>query len=292
MSNPALPFIDRTVGVPKNPERKRAFFLKYVGNDENEWTEFEDDLAEWFNNPWEAESLGDLLLEKTPRDFEIMGWVNEAATAYLREYGRPETRNIPLPEDHIFFVKEGGIEQSTRERLRVGSHSTIGGTIIVDRRASDIPTAITTFHQVWHARGYNAVQVTTGGKVRDYRSGVSVRSRDGEKFFFYRLNEALTGLATKRFVEERLRNEPSLQREFKLLEGAGEIIDTTRMKEVKDFEYLVDRLWEANRDTCREREDVIRRFFNAQVQGNLMPAMRLIKQHQGKDAIRKIGERF
>lgn len=225
-------------------------------------------------------------IDKSERDKEILSIATDAVRAYAAEYGRE--RFIELPLEHIHLLKPGGTAEMTEGRLEIGSHATVPGSIVIDRR-SDLETAITAFHELWHTlASHNAIQVTKDGRLTWYRSGFGMSSRNGENEYFHHLDEALTGLATARFVNERLRAEEGFKDEIREREDRGEAIDTTRKPEIAEFMRVVDDLAERNQESL-DREKVLDLFFRAQVTGNVLPVARLVEATYGKGSFRKLG---
>jgi hypothetical protein len=227
-------------------------------------------------------------LEKSERDKEIIKIAIEAVKSIAAEYGREDF--VEITENHIHLFPDGGVEELTKGRLAVGSHATVLGEAFVDRR-DDLATAITTFHELWHTlASYNAIQITTEGDLDWYRSGFSIQSRDGEKKMFHYLDEALVGHATKRFVDEVLRQHTDFAQLIEQIEVDGGEIDTTRQRELGDFLKYLDIVLERNNEGFSDRTEILNMFMRAQVTGNLLPVARLIEKTFGKGAFRKLSE--
>lgn len=227
-------------------------------------------------------------LEKNERDREILKIAADAVKSMATEYGRQDF--IKLTEDHVHFFPDGGVEELTKGRLAIGSHATVLGEALVDRR-DDLATAITTFHELWHTlASHNAIQITTGGDLDWYRSGFSIQSRNGETKMFHHLDEALVGHATKKFVDEVLRLRPDFAEQIKQAEEEGEEVDTTRRRELDDLLKYLDIVFERNREDFSDRKEILDMFMKAQVTGNLLPVARLIEKTFGKGAFRKLSK--
>jgi|AntRauTorcE11897_2_1112592.scaffolds.fasta_scaffold34119_1 hypothetical protein len=227
-------------------------------------------------------------LEKTEREIEIIKIATDAVKGMATEYGRENF--VELTDDHIHLFPDGGVEELTSGRLAIGSHSTVLGEAFVDRR-DDLATAITTFHELWHTlASYNAIQVKTDGQLDWYRSGFSILSRDGKTKMFHHLDEALVGHATKRFVNEVLRQRPDFTAEIEQIEfGEGEV-DSTRQRELTDFLEYLDVVLERNESEFSDTEEILDLFMKAQVTGNILPVARLIEKTFGKGSFRKLSE--
>lgn len=225
-------------------------------------------------------------IEKSERDLEIIAIATDAVKKFAAEYGREQF--VELTHDHIHFFKDGGVEEFTEGRLGIGSHATVLGEALVDRR-DDLSTAITTFHELWHTlASYNAIQATTEGELTWYRSGFSIKSRDGKREMFHHLDEALVGHATKRFVYEVLRNREDFKEFIEKIEENGEVIDTTRERELTDLLKYLDIVFDRNKDAFENRDEILDMFMKAQVTGNLLPVARLIDGTFAKGYFRKL----
>ena len=240
-------------------------------------------FQEYSTEPFEGQEL-----EKSERDREILKIAVDAVKAMAAEYGRESF--IEITEDHVHFFPDGGTEKLTKGRLGIGSHSTILGEVIVDRR-DDLSTAITTFHELWHTlASYSAIQVKTDGELDWYRSGFSILSRDGKTEMFHYLDEALVGHATKRFVNEVLRQRPDFSELIENIENQNEEVDTTRKRELGDLQEYIDIIHERNKDDLLSKEEILNMFMKAQVTGDLLPVARLVDNSIGKGAFRKLSE--
>jgi hypothetical protein len=280
---------------------------RLVGNFEDFNSDFYDDS---FSRKVESENKGDVItdpkevlrrlfeeystdsldneLEKSERELEIVKIATEAVKKMATEYGRENF--IELAEKHIHLFPDGGVEELTKGRLAIGSHSTVLGEAFVDRR-DDLSTAITIFHELWHTlASHNAIQVKTDGELDWYRSGFSVLSRDGKTKMFHHLDEALVGHATKRFVNEVLRRRPDFAAEIERTESEDIEVDTTRQRELTDFLKYLDVVLERNKGEFSNREEILDLFMKAQVTGNILPVARLIDGTFGKGAFRKLSE--
>ena len=248
------------------------------------------DPKEVLRRTFEEYSTGSLEneLEKSERDREIIKIATEAVKSMAAEYGRENF--VELTDSHVHFFSDGGVEELTKGRLAIGSHATVLGEVLVDRR-DDLSTAITAFHELWHAlASHNAIQITTDGNLKWYRSGFSILSRDGKTTMFHYLDEALVGHATKRFVNEMLRLRPDFAQQIEEVEFDEGKVDTTRQRELDDFLKYLDIVVERNNKDFSSKEEILDMFMKAQVTGNLLPVAKLIEKTFGKGAFRKLSE--
>ncbi len=263
-------------------------FSKKEGEDKGEVIKDPKVVLRRLFEEYSTESFEGSELEKSERDREILKVATEAVKEMAAEYGRKSF--VELTEDHVHLFPGGGVEELTKGRLGIGSHSTLLGEVFVDRR-DDLATAITAFHELWHTlASHNAIQVKTDGELDWYRSGFSILSRDGKTKMFHHLDEALVGHATKRFLNEVLRQRADFSQEIEEIETKDGEIDTTRQRELGDFLKYLDIVLERNKDDFVDREEILNMFMNAQVTGNLLPVARLVDGTFGKGAFRKLSE--
>lgn len=233
-------------------------------------------------------AIKNLELPKTERDLDIIRLATEAVKRFAQEFGRTDFNDLPI--GHIHFLKEGGVKEYTNGRFGTGSHSSVVGEVFVER-LGDLETTITTFHELWHAlASYQTLQATTDNRLSWYRSGFGIKSRDGKEQYFYRIDEGLTGLITKRFVEEVLVRSPDFQEEIERRIEEGIEIDTTRVGEVESLLHLADEVYKNNKQSFESRDEIVKLFFRGQVTGNILPAARLLEKTFYKGVFRRLGE--
>lgn len=265
MSTETLHF-DRVVGV--KPEHKEAF---------DRW--FSDRLSK-------SKKIEGFELEKTEREIEIINLANKAASDYLKTYGR--TKDLPVLINSVHILSEGGVEKFTEGRLRQAANSTTLRSIIVDRSSYEIDFALRIFHEIWHMKVYNAVQVLKKeNKLETYRSGFSVTSRDGKVEYFDDIGEALTGLMTKRFYEEIIKNNEIFKQEIN--QSQSKEPDISRMAELADLQDLIDEIYSKNRRSFKSKNEILNLFMKAEVNGSLLPVGKLIEKTFGRGSFRRLG---
>lgn len=291
MEKMPIPHADRVIGDANVSTEETGKFLDNLPVDEegNPITDTKKILSSIFEQTAPDKKLFEgLELEKTERDLYIIHIATEAVKRFAREFGRENFVDLPL--DNIHILKGGGVSEYTKGRLGTGSHATVLGQVLIDRR-NDLQTAITTFHELWHTLGsHEAIQVTTKGEIDWYRAGFSIKSREGEKEYFYRIDEALTGLMTKRFVDEVLLADPSFTEEIKKLEALNQEIDTTRRGEVKMLHEIAQNIYSRSNGEFQSPEEVINLFLKGQVTGNILSIARVIEKSFGKGSFRKLGQ--
>ncbi|MEK7138378.1 MAG: hypothetical protein AAB787_02600 [Patescibacteria group bacterium] len=232
-------------------------------------------------------------IEKSERDIELIDLANKAISEYLAKYKKDKSVNVPLSNVHL--VEEGGTEKFTLGRFGGGAHSTLYGDMIVDRMQSDLDFSLRLFHELFHARSYNAVQLTTAKEpghrqLKEYRSGFKVTSRDGTKTYFSNVEEAIIGYMTKKFYNDFLVKEKSFSSEIEVLKRAGKEPNFSRSPEQEQGKKLVEKIYELNQTEFESNEEIIELFVEAQITGNLLKVGRLIEKTFGKGSFRKLGE--
>jgi len=231
-----------------------------------------------------AEKIELFEITKSARDLQIISVVLDSIAVYLRQYGR--SKDIEIPPDHIHILEEDGVRRYTEDRFEIGTQSTTLARVVADRR-DDISFAITLFHEIWHGKVYNAIQVKPDGTLGVYRGGLTINSRDGETMWLYIVNEALTGLMTKRFYREVLSVHPVFADEVAKL---TEPPDTTRMENVSSLNDLFDQIWKRNLARFEDVTGVVDLFIRADINGTLLPVARLLDNTFGRGSFWKFAD--
>lgn len=265
-----MPHVDKAVG--ERPENQEAF---------------ERHLTNLFLEKG-GKKIEEFEIEKTERDIEIIKLAEKAVAEYLKQYGRKKDIKAPLANIHLF--QEGGVEKYTRDAFAEGAHSTTLGSIIADRKKSDVDFALLMFHELFHMKSYKAMQKTTRNKLFGFREGFAVVTRDGSKVYFENVEEAIIGHMTKRFYYEVLSKEKSFAKEIEEMEKSGKKIDFSREAEQREGNKFIDALWEQNKDKFKDRNEIVDLFIEAQVTGKLLKVARLVEKTFGKGSFRKLGE--
>lgn len=146
---------------------------------------------------------------KTPEEVEIISLANEAIDTMKERLGLDA---FEIPPNNIHVVPE-------EVWVKIGEkgaafYNSGKQTIIMREQSSKLAFVRMIVHEMLHFKSYNALQVTTEGKVGHYRSGLKVHSRDGKKLYFESLDEAVIEELTKRLVAE-LKQESIFQEDVK-----------------------------------------------------------------------------
>lgn len=235
-----------------------------------------------------GEKIKEYEIGKTPRDLEIIQFASKSADAYMKKYGRKRKIDISLNNVHV--LRDGSTEKFTKGRLYGAAHSLKWGSMTIDRTPSDVQFVLMAFHEFIHFKSYKALQVTTNRKLEDYRSGFMVTSRDGKETYFKDLEEALTALVERRFWKEVVLQNPLFESEVRMLKEKGEEPPLGYGKEREKLDQLIDRLFEANKEIFRGKEEIENLFIEAHTTGKLLKVARLIEKTFGKGSFRALGE--
>jgi hypothetical protein len=233
----------------------------------------------------QAIAAKEIELEKSEKDREIINFVDHSLNEYILKYGRKKIVEIPL--DHIQFVPVGGVEKITAGRVASGAAGSLDARLVLDRDPSDVNTALTLFHEFVHLKSFHALKINLGESVKDYRSGVSALSKKGNKVYLKDIEEAVVGLLTKRFYEEKIKGNPLFANE---LPERQEPYDTSRLNEVAALETLIDELWEKNQGNFASKAELEDIFIRAQVNGHLLKLAHLIEHSRGPKSFRNLAD--
>jgi len=267
-NNNEKPHFDKVVGLPQEYRARQE--------------QIEELLSQKLKG-FGKEKIEKFEIDKTERDIEIINFAKEAVGDYSKKYTEKKY-DIPLQSIHLF--NPGGVEEFTEKRFKEGAASTIYGSFIVDREKSDTAFAMHAFHEVLHLNSYTALQVREKEepRLKNYRSGIQVESRNEEKTFFEDIKEAVVELLTQRFYREKIIPSDVFDEEDK------KNFVISRLKERAKLEALIDTLWEGNKGQFKTREDTENLFLEAQFTGNLLKIGRLVEKTYGKGGFRKLGE--
>jgi hypothetical protein len=142
-----------------------------------------------------------------------------------------------------------------------------------------------------HAKSYNAAQITneTNPKLRIYRVGLRIKTRDDKSTFLRNINEAVTVELTKKCLlgiinDPIFYGEDEQKEKFKNGKGFG----YPRQREI--LKTLIDKIYGKNPGKFKNKDEVFDLFAEGAVTGNILPLGRVIEKTFGKKTLRKIGE--
>lgn len=231
-------------------------------------------------------------IEKTERDILIINWLESHIEEYLKKYGGKRSFDIPPGKIHI--LKDGATEEFTEGALSKGGYSVRTGGIIIDRNTSDVEFAISLAHELIHYGSYQSLQLLISeegeGFLRQYRSGISINSRDSKYSYLDNLEEGIVELLTENFFHEEIEKSDLFKEEIENLNKVGTKIDFTRKGEREALTNLAKAIWEKNKEEFGSQEEVLRIFIEAQLNGNILRLGKLIEHTFGKGSLRKLAE--
>jgi hypothetical protein len=267
------------------------------------------------------EKIHDLEKEKTPKEQQILLEVNAATNELRKKYGLPDF-NIPEGNMHLIrkeeWATQGDVGVSLPEMERV----------LFRERERGIHLALTAHHEEVHFKTFNAVQrLTDCDEIEKYRGGLRITPRSRAKInslpngdplsYFADLNEAVTEELSRQYImnqvgnplfkedfdeTKRLREEllkrgiykPLLNPDiYSLYQNTG---DDTIYSE--SFGYPAERLalyqirnqiFQENRDTFKNTEEVLDVFARAMFTGHMMELSHLMEKTFGKGTMRAMG---
>lgn len=167
------------------------------------------DKAELFNDQI-YEDLKGKEREKTPEEMEIISLVNDMTNRIRRKY---DLENFDVPPENIHIITE---KKWPKGKSTAFFNSMLQG-VAMRERLSRLAFMKTAFHEMLHFKSYNAAHITTGENpyLAEYRLGLTVNSRDGQKRFFVNMNEAVTEEMTRRHFKE-MANRPLFAEEVRM----------------------------------------------------------------------------
>lgn len=175
---------------------KFSSFERVVGNiPETEKEQILRDKGEQFDDQVFKE-LKEKEREKTPWELRVIDLANSSSNELRRKY---EMDDFNIPPTNIHIIKEN---EWPKDKYDDAVYNSAFQAIAVREQPAKIVFARKIFHDMLHFKSYNALQVTIekNPKIKDYRVGLTVNTRDGKKRYFTNLNEAVTEELTKKFI--------------------------------------------------------------------------------------------
>jgi len=250
---------------------------KVVGNVNEGKKDFLDFLDDLGKDKIEGE------LEKTSRDKELISFSQKCLDEYLLEFGKNDIYKIPNEKIHILPV--GGIEKITYGSFKKGVASPKWGAIAVDKEPNDITFSIILFHEMYHIKNFTSINFDENELAySERRSGFTVFVDD--EAYFGLINETLNDYMCKKFFEEKIKRSNLFKKE----EVDNYVFELSRNKLLDLFEQKSEEIFQKNRDQFNSKEDIKKLFFDADINGNLLPVARLIEKTFGKGKFRELGE--
>lgn len=196
-----------------NFERPKTSFEKVVGSiSEAEKEKILREKAEIFDSQ-AFEELKDKEREKTREELQIISLANEATNELRKKYGLAD---FDIPAKNIHIIKEEKWPETGKSAVYKPEFQAIGIRESSTREGnSKMQFLDIMVHEMIHFKSYQALQVTKSDdpKLRDYRSGLIVYTRDGERGYFTGLDEAVTEEITKKLAA-KLFSRPLFKKEL------------------------------------------------------------------------------
>lgn len=152
---------------------------------------------------------GEDLLESTPEEADVI----ERAIDYVSEIANQHGAKSPWTAKRIAVVQSGSLDENGG-----GVSSSLYDTIAVERSESPVHFGRVLAHELFHKLGYNSFQVKesedTDRKDDIYRSGVTMKSREGSGRYFHQANEAMAAEMASSFFTDVLSKEEGFQEEI------------------------------------------------------------------------------
>lgn len=261
-------------------------------------------------------------LEKSERQIELCGVLDKVTNELRERYGLPPF-NFPI--ENIHFFKKLAVQNSEVGGVSLPESQ----SILVADDQSAINLARNICHELIHLKSHGAIKYQPANQTLDheYRHGLILRSKDGEKHYFRVFEEALTEMLTKEIIErlktegffgdetarmneilESYKNRTDYPHRDKLYSGnllaVRDVIPDDNLppdKEIKGYMYgyesyresfgmLVDKLFERSNGRFNDRQDIVDLFVRAKLKGSMLATGRLVDEIFGVGTFRKIGE--
>jgi hypothetical protein len=289
--------IERVVGQVSESEKKEIF----------------EDSCNQFNDQYFQE-LEDKEREKTPIEIEIINLANQCTNEIRKKYGLPD---FDIPAKNIHVIKKDKWPRENEDAL----YNSMMQAVALKETSAKIVFMKKIVHEMLHFKAYNALQVKNDNfEVDEYRSGLTVSTRDGERMYFRNFNEAVTEEMTKSILAKMVENKLFVEEIKKtgevmgahpdakmsngnylfdnntfyaeLKNGSNEISTArfTKEKERKILNILIDKLFERNKENIKSRDEIFEMFSEAMMTGNIISIGKLIDNTFDKGTFRKIGE--
>lgn len=202
------------------PKFETKFERVIGGESEKSRIEVKEKLQKWLEEHYKND-IKPYEISPTERDKQIIETVEAAVDRLITAYsGIPK----PFPPEKIHLLRPDTVHIATEGKFSGGFHSPLGQRIVVEKGSSDIDFATTLAHELFHLKSYKAAQVVENGRVKPYRSGISVFSRTEETEYFAELEEASVAEVTRQFYQNEVRNNPLFQAEVRATDKIKEWI--------------------------------------------------------------------
>lgn len=288
---------------------------RVVGGSEEEKEEVRGLLAERFREQ-KHPKLVEGERKKTDIERAIIVRANEVTNSLCERYG---LAGFDVPEKNLHIIREKEWKHDETQ----GMYEDIELGIVMRENPTRLGTAAIMFHELVHMKSYAAV-TKEGEDPESYRLGLEIHIGDDPRAPHFRmLNEAVTEELTRRFIGEQ-REHPLFKDEIDAhLKSAQAVrarmgdeayaerypsgtfmshvvfVGKKPMIEPQTIVYerqrralaaLIDKLYKANPEDFKDRDEVFDLFAKAMFSGQMLPLGRLIEKSFGKKTFRTLGE--
>jgi hypothetical protein len=145
---------------------------------------------------------GEDLLEPTPEEVQMIERAVDSVSEIARQHGVTSTWTAK----RMAAVQSGSLGE-----VQSGASSSLYDTVAVERSESPIHFGRVLAHELFHKLGYTSFQVKELGdsdrKDDSYRSGITMKSREGEGEYFGQANEVMAAYMSQSFFTDVLSKE-------------------------------------------------------------------------------------
>lgn len=263
---------------------------------------------------------------KLPHEVLAIEKANEITNSILEEFGLkpfdiPERNIHIIPEDHFKKLTKDLVKDQEVGALTFQKRQMILINSDLHSHSVAIDMAATILHEMIHLKGFLSLEAYED-LCKFYRSGMKIfpsrkkMEEMGYAEIFKGLNEAIVTEIQKKYLPQLIKENRLLVEEYRWQSSneiqnlKKKIAQNLRIKpdEIiwvsKDgkslnvfpyyeqrvvLNYIVDVIFEDNKEKFSSREDVMKLFFKSHFDGKLLEIARLIKKSFGPDAFRIIG---
>ncbi len=257
--------------------------------------------------------------EKEEYQLRTIELVNQATNELLEEFG---LKPFDIPEKNIHIVRESLYKQIDPAPGAAGCTIGPSQTIVINDESLPSPLSMSgaIAHEMIHLKGYYAFEVSKK-RFASHRTGLVIDTtyKKSKESGYYRafkgLNESVVSELEKRLFNrivvdnehlssesERINSQQFYAVRARIAKQEGipedEILDISeKEKSFTRFDYysqrrvlnfIVDAVYENNKESFQSRDEILKQFFRAHFQGNIVPIARLIEKTFGEGSFRFI----
>lgn len=259
----------------------------------------------------------DYEIEKSSEQIEICNILNDYTNKILNKYG---IDNFDISPDNIHIFDS----RLQSEGMDIGGQFIAEDqSILVRNSGNKLSFAHYLSHEIIHLKSHGTVQVIRENSESfdldfGYRSGFKMKSRDGKREFFHKIDEALTEELSKEITQDiKKNNNPIFQNQIKetdevcegffVASGSEDIVYAERFKDddprkgeylvfAEEYAYVEERrilkllIAKICQKTERNYREIFELFVKGKLKGNIFELAKLIDANFGEGTFRKLGE--